>query len=273
MARAESTTANLIDVWAQALRGPLTLCADLTADQWHAQTPCPGWDVGDVVAHMIDVEQLLGGLPRPAHEPDWANLPHVTGDFGRIVEVGVDARRGTTAADLLAELDRTAAQRRAQLDALPPDARVLGPFGREMDLPALLRMRIFDLWVHEQDVRAALERPGGLGSPAALVAYRQLAASMLRVWSKARPPSGAVLHLRVTGPRVVGDIWIESGADGRSAPCDPVPEPAVTVGLSWPDFVAAASGRIPAAQVRARANVAGAGDLVDRLLAGLVVTP
>ena len=76
-------------------------------------TPCPGWSVGDVVAHLIDIEQLMAGSPRPDHEPDWASLPHVQADFGRFTEVGVDCRRAHAREDVLAELQETIALRRS----------------------------------------------------------------------------------------------------------------------------------------------------------------
>ena len=123
----DPTDTDLILTWNAALDALVALCEPLTPEQWAAQTPCPGWSVADVVAHTIDTEAFVGGLPRPEHTPDWDDLPHATGDFGRFTEVGVDARRGRAQDEVLAELRATVALRRAQLDALVPGAEVIGP--------------------------------------------------------------------------------------------------------------------------------------------------
>ena len=136
----------LLDVWQESLETIIAVCTPLTDEQWGTQTPCPGWTVADVVAHAIDLEQFFGEEPRPDHQPDWEALPHATGDFGRFTEVGVDARRGRDPHDLLTELQATIERRRAQLDALPQDVKVLGPTGTMLTLDRFLRVRIFDTY-------------------------------------------------------------------------------------------------------------------------------
>ena len=53
---------------------------------------------------VVFQDQVLEGGVRPDHQPDWDRLPHVSSDFGRFAEVGVDRRRGATRAAVIAEL-------------------------------------------------------------------------------------------------------------------------------------------------------------------------
>ena len=149
------TTHDLIEAWDSGLRGMLGLCETLSDQQWAAPTPCPGWSVADIVAHTIDVEQTVGGYPRPEHALDLVGLPHARG-LGELTEIGVDYRRGRPREQVLDELRAVLPVRRGQLDATPAGAEVVGPFLSTMPLERVLRMRIFDIWVHEQDIRTAI---------------------------------------------------------------------------------------------------------------------
>lgn len=222
---------------------------------------------------MADVDAFLAGCARPSHEPDWDRLPHVVNEAGRFTEVGVDTARGSARAEVLASVQAAARARRAQLDALPDDAQVPNPFGRMGPLERVLRMRIFDLWVHEQDIREALDLPGGLNSRAAVVTYQQIAKGLLAVWSDCGALTGSVLHVEVIGPGVRGEVWIRRAPDGRSAPVAAQPEPTLAVTISWPDLVDAACGRAPGDRIRARAHVVGDPDLARRLFDEIVMTP
>lgn len=263
----------LVVAWEDVLTSPLDLCADISDDQWHAPSLCPGWTVADVVAHMADVERFLAGLPSPEHTPDWDALPHVRGDVGRFTEVGVDALRGAPRAEVLDRLREVAVVRRSQLDALPPDAEVLSPFGRPTSLERLVRMRTFDLWAHEQDIRAGLQRDGGWGSDAAVVSFQQIAKAMLAVWSSIDAPAGAVVHLAVTGPGVEGDVWAATDGAGRGSVPEPGADATVEIELSWPDYALLSCGRITPADVRVPLVVRGDEQLAERLLAELAITP
>ncbi len=53
------------------------------------------------------------------------------------------------------------------------------PFGVEMPYRALMEIRVFDAFAHEQDIRRATGRNGNLTGPAAAIAPRQ----MVAIWS------------------------------------------------------------------------------------------
>ncbi len=110
----------LFDDWDQAIGNFATFVS--TVDDWEIASPCPGWSVSDLVAHIIDLESQLAGDPQPEHTPDWSSLTHVSSDFGRFNEIGVDYRRGSSRESLLAELTDCHTRARERLISLPSDA-------------------------------------------------------------------------------------------------------------------------------------------------------
>lgn len=264
----------LLNIWQGSLLAIVDLTAEATPEQWSAPTPCPGWSVGDVVAHVIDIEQVLGQEPRPDHVPDFADLPHATGDVGRFTEVGVDWRRGRTPQDVVAELRDTIERRRAQLDSVPVGAEVLSPFGRPTSMERLLSMRILDTWVHEQDIRQGLAQPGGMDSPGAIVTLQQFLGGLPKVWAKqAHAPEGTTVHLVIADAGRGIEAWAVVGTDGLGATCAPVPDPTVEVTMTWHDYLALSAGREDSSDVMGRVTVRGDGELGARLLAAMTQTP
>ena len=73
---------------------------------------------------------------------------------------------------------------------LPPDEPRIGPFG-PTTLLGLMESRVLDLWVHEQDIREAIGRPGNLDGPAAAHTVRMLFDALPRlVARRAGVPAG-----------------------------------------------------------------------------------
>ena len=71
----------LFDNWDQAIENFAAFVS--TVNDWEIASPCPGWSVSDLVAHIIDFESQLAGDPQPEHTPDWSSLSHVSSDFWR----------------------------------------------------------------------------------------------------------------------------------------------------------------------------------------------
>ena len=124
-------------------------------------TSLPGWTVHDVVAHVVGTESMLHGVGTPEADIDVSTLKHVRNDIGVLNERWVRKLRGLSAAELLDRFRATTAERRDALTDMDDDewdeltATPAGPdsYGRFM------RVRIFDCWMHEHDIRDALERP------------------------------------------------------------------------------------------------------------------
>lgn len=239
------------------------LGASLTPEQWVTPTACAGWTVADMVAHLIDIEQVLLGDERPQHEPDWDALPWVDRDLSRFTEVGVDARRSRPQAEVIAELRDTTERRMAQLEQGPHDLEALVPgfFGKQTPLGRQLSRRILDSWVHLQDMRMALGINEGWDSVAGRVTRGQLIDGAEHAWSSLE-----------TGP--LDSVCLVLSDIGETITFGTSPE-VTTITLTWPDFFARACGRVSMDEPawRERVRIDGDAGLAERLLSSIAVTP
>ena len=220
----DPTVPELIDIWEEGLRAVIAVCEPLTDAQWRAQTPCPGWSVADVVAHIVDIEQVLAGSPRPDHVPDWDAASHVTGDFDRFTEVGVDYRRSQPKDAVLAELADTIAVRRAQLDAVPEGAEVSARSATRRASSAFFACGSSTSGCTSR----TSARPWALtatGTPTpALIAFQQMTRALPVIWARdVKAPAGSVARaIRVTGPGITGEVhavaWTRTGTVTPSSP-------------------------------------------------------
>ncbi|MGC0312187.1 maleylpyruvate isomerase family mycothiol-dependent enzyme [Kitasatospora acidiphila] len=267
------------DAWTHSIESISELLALLPADSWNRRTECPGWSVRDVVSHVIAVESELLGDPRPIHSLP-RDLFHVKNDVQRYLELPVDKRRCHTAPEMTAELEYVIIRRsRALRNATTgPDDTVsfpAGPFSYDVPYQELLRRRVLDVWVHEQDLRRALQLPGNLDSPAAQVTRDLLLAGLPKVVAKAAgAPAGSTVVVDVTGPlEFLRTVRVD--ADGRGSIDAQVslgPDVQLTVG--WEDYLRLATGRVRADGLPTGAlTVDGDRELADRILASFSLTP
>lgn len=134
-------------------------------------------------------------------------------------------------------------------------------------------MRSFDTWVHEQDIRDAIDQTGGWSGLSFEVTLSVLVSALPVVWGKnSRPPVGAVLNLVISD--LAGEVFISLDDDGRARFVDGA-EPTVRLSISASDLVHRMCGRVAPDDpgFLERIEVSGPDDLVKRLLNGMVVTP
>lgn len=78
------------------------VCSGLDASEWDLPTACPGWSVKDHLSHLTDGAGSFLGRPRRDDTlPE--DIPHVRNPAARWMEVGVEARRGKGAEEVLAD--------------------------------------------------------------------------------------------------------------------------------------------------------------------------
>lgn len=225
-----------------------TLLDGLTEADWQGASPLPGWDVKALVAHMIGTESFLAGVPAPQPDIDVSALEHVRNDIGVMNECWVRYLSGESGADVLARFNDVTADRRKALTGMSDeewDAVTLTPVGPE-SYGRFMRVRVFDCWMHEQDIRAALRRPSSddqLRGPAAEFSLDEIAATMGYVVGKrAKAPAGSRVLFELTGP-VSRSIRVS--VDGRAQLVDDFggQEPTVTIRLDGLQFTRLAGGR------------------------------
>lgn len=257
----DETIAKLEAVWASIAE----LCGGLSDDQWGVATDCPGWDVKDNLSHLVGIESMLLGRPAPEHTP--ANTDHIRNEIGQANEIQVDVRRSKPPAEVLAEFREVTAARLEQLRGWGPDDFAketwtpMGP-GTVLDF---LQIRIFDSWVHEQDIRRAVGRPGDLEGPVAEHAFGRISSAMpFVVGKKVAPPDGTTVVFEITGP-AGGTIPV--GVEGRAKVLDAVPaDPTVTLTMDLAAFNRLGCGRGDPAEIVAEVTIAGDEDLGRRIV-------
>jgi uncharacterized protein (TIGR03083 family) len=133
----------------------------LTDDDWHRPTVCPGWNVADIVAHVIGDD--LGRLSRTHDgvvlepEPD-EDLPAF---LDRINEEWVVAFRRLSPAVLVSLLGAGGAEVLALWDELALDAPTGGVSWAGLEeSPAWMDLArdTTEYWIHEQQIREAADR-------------------------------------------------------------------------------------------------------------------
>lgn len=234
----------------------------LDQSAWKTPTECPGWTVQDNLVHITALERFILGDPLPAEDVA-DDLPHVKNDIGRSNERWVESRRAWSGADALAEFVTTTDARIAQLRALDDDgfaADSWTPLGPGT-VAGLLGFRVFDSWVHEQDMRRALRRPGDLDSEAARFSTGMMLDVLpYVVGKKVGAPDGSTVVLSLTGPIVT--TAAVAVTDGRARRLDVVPDAAaVTVRLASDEYARLACGRSDPNEALTTGGVAIEGDV------------
>lgn len=152
------------DLWAAVQHERRQLCeqlAQVPPEAWEEPSPCPGWSVHDVVAHLVDsaLTTRLGFV--------WG-LARAGFDFDRQNARGVERARGAAPAETLERL-------RAVVD-------------RRTAPPAPLATRLVEAFVHGEDVRrplglpATTRRPPSLGRSASRCVRARVSAVRGSTW-------------------------------------------------------------------------------------------
>jgi uncharacterized protein (TIGR03083 family) len=259
----------LVDKMEHVWHSISTLCTDLTEPQWKTPTDCPGWSVQDQVAHLVGSESRLLGRAAPEHTP--SDTRHVKNESGARNEVVVDWRRSWPGAKVLEEFCEVTGERLRILCGMGAEdfaAQTQTPIGPGT-VRDLLSIRIFDAWVHEQDMRRALKRPGELESPTAVHAVGRSALAMpFVVGKKAQAANGTTVVFEVTG---AAGRTLAIGVEGtRAKVVDTTPaSPSVRLTMDVETFTCLGCGRWEPVQALADGKVRITGDrtLGERIVA------
>lgn len=240
----------------------VALLRELTAAEWQQPTVCPGWRVHDVVAHvghdyLRKLSRTRDLYPGPGPAPG-ESLP---GFLARVNQELVDVARHWSPqilVDLISHLGPQLDQLWASLD--------LGRTGEAVSwaapgVPAPVWLDVAreytEYWVHQQQVRDAVGRPGAdderLAAPVSDTFLRAAPYALRRL----SPDPGTSVLIQVTGPgggtwtvQFQNAIWaLDRGASAQPA--------AAVVRLSADCLWRVATGGITVAAAREQASISG----------------
>jgi uncharacterized protein (TIGR03083 family) len=259
-----------IQAWREAADDVEQVGSPLPDAEWERPSDCPGWRARDILAHLVDIEELLAADAEPARERPGRDRP-----LSEWTKLGVDRRRGVPPTELLTALRAAVERRAAYLAANPPsdpDATApRTPADRPWSWDTLLRNRAIDMWVHAQDIRRAVDRPGGYDNTGAQVTVTSFGLGLPYViGKKVQPPAGTTVVWDVHGTHPAQHA-VKMTRSGRATPMLEAPsEPSARLGMDTDTFVVLAAGRRSPEDVDVR--VAGDPELAARVLQAMVLT-
>lgn len=254
---------SVVDLQEMAFNALDELCSSLSPEEWATTTDCPGWSVQDNLSHIIGTESTILGRPAPEHDP--GSKPWIRNPIGASNEVHVDYRRSRTPGEVLDEFREVTGERMKILRSMSESDldgeswTPIGP-GKVRDLVAI---RVMDCWVHEQDIRRAVGRPGELTGPVAQHAYGRHAGAMgFVVGKKVGAPEGTTVVVDVAG---FGEIPVV--VEGRARVLDTAPEnPTVKLSMDLETFNRLCCGRGDPKTVGQAVKVEGDAELGSRIV-------
>lgn len=236
-------------------------------------TPCPGWSVRDVLAHLLGFELMLRGAPVPHYEGSWP--AYVKNPIGELNEAFVAAHRSQPGLDVLNEFRDAARQSLTALRLLDDAGWEKVGWSPEGERPyhRFQETRVLDSWIHLQDIRDALLEPAddhGVGEE--IVVNRFEAALPFIIGKKMSAPEGSLMRINLVGR--LGRILMIGVIDGRAQAVTvshlvPTVEITTPVALFW----RRAAGRISASAFLGASATDVRGDLsmAEALAEGLRV--
>ena len=267
-------TANSRDTLVAALEGVFDSLVELGGElgeaEWDTPTEVPGWSVKDNYSHIIGTELML--LGRPDETVDIGEPAHVANDIGRFNEVSVAVRRDRPGAEVRAELVAVVEERKAALRAMTEadfDAESFTPAGQDT-YGRFMQIRVFDCWIHEQDCREALDRPGHHRGPAVEVTLDEMTTAIgFVVGKKAGATEGQSVRLELRGPT---ERTIDVRVDGRATVVDDLDEPTTTITVPTTQWIRYAAGRRRVDADDPDIRIQGDEDLARRVLSNASYT-
>lgn len=263
-----STVEALTSVWASL--DPLL--AGLTDSQWREPVPVPGWDVHATVAHIFGTEAMLLGV-EPDVTVNGTDMDHVRNPIGAMNENWIASYQDSSPAEMIAAFRRFTGERAKILESLSDEewnAESFTPAGPDV-YGRFMRIRVFDCWTHEQDIRAALRLPGHESGTAVVATLDEMEGAMgFVVGKRAGAPSGSSVTFDLTG---VSGRQIHVLV-GERASVVPSLDGAATVTLTMPviSFNRLGAGRSDGADHRPAVKITGDEALGNAVLDNLGYT-
>ncbi|CAM3974467.1 maleylpyruvate isomerase family mycothiol-dependent enzyme [Smaragdicoccus niigatensis] len=228
-----------------------TLLDSLSDEQWSQPSNLPGWTVQDIASHVIGTESFLLGETPPESPSERGE--HIRNPVGEFNERWVSALRTRSPQEMRTIFRDVITRREAALRGMTADqwqAETPSPVG-QTTYARFMRVRVFDCWMHEIDIRDALTLPGPSTGHRAQVAFREIPGSLgFAIGKRGKAPEGSRIAIHLTGGL---EQTINVEVAGRAAVVESLSGPATTsLTLDSLLFVRLCGGRVdPAAQLDA----------------------
>jgi uncharacterized protein (TIGR03083 family) len=221
--RSEPVVGALLEEWAVIE----DLLGGLDVTEWPTSTALPGQTVHDVVAHLIGTESRLAGDEEPPASIDVTTLDHVRNATGAVNEHWVRALHPEPPEEMRLRF-RDVSRRRADM--------LIAMSREDVDVPTqtpvgiatyrrFMEIRVFDCWLHEQDIRSAVGRPGHEDGRCAELSVDEVVRALVFIVGKqAAAPEGSAVTVELIGPvyRTV-HVAVEGRAQWSPSSIDPPP--------------------------------------------------
>ena len=206
-----------------------SLCSALSEAQWDVPTCLPGWTVRDVLSHVIGAESMLAGDPPP--QVDVSHLRHMRNPVAESNELWVESMRSRTGPEMIDRFDQVIARRLDALDAMTQadfDAPSWTPAGHNETYGRFMRIRHYDCFMHEHDIRYAVGAPGRPDVDDLRTVLDEVSTGLgYIVGRRAALPDGSRVRIDLTGPLTAAYLV---AVDGRATVVESLDQPP-TVGL------------------------------------------
>ncbi|GAB3294490.1 maleylpyruvate isomerase family mycothiol-dependent enzyme [Epidermidibacterium keratini] len=249
------------------------LIDSLSDDDWRRPTALPAWDVQAVISHLMGTELTLLGEKPPAGEvPDAHDRPHVHNDIAARNEAWVDSFAGDSPQQMRERWRDIVERRTAAMEAMTDGqwhAPSWTPIG-EGTLSRFMRIRVFDLWLHEQDMRDAVGKVGHETGDAVDVALDEISLALgFLIGRKAGAPDGSSVTITLPDTGRTFHIVVA----GRAAVVDQIDgEPTTVVRMPTSAFTRLAGGRGEVEPLLRDVLIAGDRELGERVARNLAFT-
>lgn len=249
------------------------LCSPFEQQDWQLGTCLPGWTVQDQLAHVVGIEMMLQGVPAP--DVDVSHLTHLRNDVGRMAEVWVESMRSSSGAAVLERFREVSAQRLDSLRSMSQadfDAPSWTPVAADETYGRFMRIRHFDCFMHEHDIRDAVGAPDRADPSAIASVLTEIEPGLgFMVGKRAALPNGSTVRLELTGPL---ERTYLVAVDGRARVVEQLSvPPTLTVRMPVMVFLRLSGGRADGVElVGVDVELEGDLELGRQLVANMAVT-
>ena len=241
---------NLTEQLTETWTAIIDLLAGLDDRQWMSGTPCEGWTVHDVAAHLGHIEGSVQGFDQPESPPTFD--PNAFAGLDAVTETGVAARRAWSHDRVLDEVRRSSGGTLDLVSGLDEEGwnqPYPSPIGM-MPMHQTQDLRLADAYVHLMDIRDGLGM--ALDASTEPSTARTVVARAVRLtgWGAVKGAGladGTRITFDLTGPGgTKADLVIEGGRGRLVDPGEPAEDRISGPGLAYLMAVAGRSSLVDA---------------------------